>query len=177
MNEIMGKRTKKTVLAGVTSAQADQAFAEFAKADARIAKINADMDVQFTKIREKYADELADLADEKENAFDVMQVYAMENKDTLFAKKKSLDTVHGTFGFRMGTPKLKTLKGFTWPAVTQLLKEFLPKFVRISEEPAKDLLLASREDEAVCKLYAKCGFEVIQEETFYVERKTEEVEA
>ena len=47
--------------------------------------------------------------------------------------------------FRSGTPKLKTRKGFTWQAVTELLKLHLPAYVRKVEEPAKDLLLTARD--------------------------------
>jgi len=103
-----------------------------------------------------------------------MPVYALENQAELFAKKKSLDTVHGTIGFRTGTPKLKTLKGFTWGAVTNLLKEFLPDYVRTIEEPAKDKLLADRDNTEVSGLFAKVGIAVTQDESFYVEPKKEE---
>ena len=167
-------REKKTVYSGVTQEEMEQAFAEYAKADARQQKITADMDVAMTKIREKWQDELAKLQEAKDNAFDVMQAYAVENKAELFAKKKSLDTVHGTMGFRTGTPKLKTLKGFTWASVTNLLAEFLPSYVRTVTEPAKDKLLADRDDEEVQAMLPKVGVSVVQDETFYVEPKKEE---
>jgi len=167
-------REKKTVYSGVTNEEMEQAFAEYAKADARQQKITADMDVAMTKIREKWQDELAKLQEAKDNAFDVMQAYAVENKVELFSKKKSLDTVHGTMGFRTGTPKLKTLKGFTWASVTNLLNEFLPSYVRTVVEPAKDKLLADRDDEEVQAMLPKVGISVVQDETFYVEPKKEE---
>jgi phage host-nuclease inhibitor protein Gam len=91
----------------------------------------------------------------------------------LFTKKKSIETVHGIAGFRTGTPKLKLIKGFTWGAVTNLLKEFLPAYVRLSEEPAKDKLLADRDNPEVSDLYGKSGLYVDQDETFYVEPKKE----
>lgn len=169
----MAKREKKVVRTGVTAEEMEAAFSNYAIADAQIAKINADLDVKITKLREAKADDLAFLADQKEVAFDTMQAYATENRDVLFVKKKSLETVHGTIGFRMGTPKLKTLKGFTWNAVTKLLGEFLPSFVRTAEEPAKDLLLAERENPEVAALFTKVGIYVDKDETFYVERKSE----
>jgi phage host-nuclease inhibitor protein Gam len=86
-----------------------------------------------------------------------------------------MEMVHGTLGFRIGTPKLKTLKGFTWGAVTNLLKEFLPDYLRTSEEPAKDKLLADRDVEDVVLLLPKVGVFVDQDESFYVEPKKEEV--
>ena len=166
-------REKKIVHTGVTTEQMEAAFAEYAIADAKLQKINATIDVKMTEVREKYADEIAKHADAKDKSFDVLQAFALENKDELFAKKKSLESVHGTLGFRTGTPKLKTLKGFTWGAVTNLLKEFLPGYVRTSEEPAKDKLLADRDCEEVASLFSKVGISVTQDETFFVEPKKE----
>ena len=167
-------REKKTVYSGVKQEEMENAFAEYARADARIQKINATMDIEMTKIREKYQDELTKLGETKDNAFDIMQAYAMENREELFSKRKSLETTHGTIGFRTGTPKLKTLKGFTWASVLTMLKEFLPGYVRTVEEPAKDKLLADREDAEVAAMLPKVGVAVVQDETFYVEPKKEE---
>lgn len=167
-------REKKTVYSGVKQEEMELAFADYARADARIQKINATMDIEMTRIREKYQDELSKLAEAKEKSFDIMQAYALENRDELFSKRKSLETTHGTMGFRTGTPKLKTLKGFTWGAVVNMLKEFLPGYVRTSEEANKEKLLADRESEEVTALFPKVGITVVQEETFYVEPKKEE---
>ena len=168
-------REKKTVYSGITSEQMEQAFADYAKADARQQKITAEMDIWMSKIREKWQDELTKLAETKDNAFDILQAYALENRDELFSKRKSMETTHGTLGFRTGTPTLKTRKGFTWASVLELLKEFLPNYVRTKEEPAKDKLLADREDEEVAALFPKVGVTVVQEETFFVEPKKEDL--
>ena len=167
-------REKKVIHSGVTTEQMELAFADYARADARTQKINATMDIEMTKIREKYAVELSKLEETKEQSFDILQAYAVEHQDELFTKKKSMDTVHGTLGFRTGTPKLKLRKGFTWGAVTNLLKEFLPAYVRTVEEPAKDKLLADRYDEQTAALFPKVGIAVVQDETFFVEPKKEE---
>ncbi|MFJ1330237.1 host-nuclease inhibitor Gam family protein [Capnocytophaga canimorsus] len=166
-------RAKKIIQTGITKEQMETAFSEYAMADAQIVKINATIDVQITAIREKYADKIAYLQGLKEANFDILQAFAVENKDELFSKRKSLESVHGTLGFRTGTPKLKTLKGFTWGAVTNLLKEFLPGYVRTVEEPAKDKLLADRDNEEVNTLFGKVGISVVQDETFFVEPKKE----
>ena len=102
-----------------------------------------------------------------------MQTYATENKDTLFSKKKSLESAHGIIGFRTGNPKLKNRKGFTWAAVTNLCKEFLPDYIRTTEELAKDKLLADRDVPEVAEQFAHIGVEVVQDESFYVEPKKE----
>lgn len=171
---IMAKRTKKTVHSGITREEADKAFAEFAQADAKVCSLTAKMDLEMTKIREKYADQLAELNEVKEKNFDIIQTFALENKEELFGKRKSVESVHGVFGFRTGTPKLKTLKGFTWPAVVNLCKEYLPDYVRATFEVAKDKLLADREKEEVASHFEQVGVMVVQDETFFLEPKKED---
>ena len=166
-------RTKKTVISGISREQAEQAFADFAAADAKVQNLTSKMDIEMTRIREKYAEQLAELETKKSEAFDLMQAYAVENKDELFSKKKSVESAHGVFGFRTGTPKLKNLKGFTWAAVTNLCKELLPSYIRTSEELAKDKLLADRELPEVVEYFPKIGVQVVQDETFFVEPKKE----
>lgn len=167
-------REKKVVHSNISTEKMEEAFAAYAKADAMLQKINATLDIDITKLREKRAVEIQQLSEQKDAAFDVMQAFAIENKDELFAKKKSMDTTHGVLGFRLGTPKLKTRKGFTWGAVTNLIKEFLPSYIRISEEPAKDKLLADRDSEEITPMLEKVGVMVVQDETFFVEPKKEE---
>lgn len=176
------KRQKKTVVTGVSRDAAEEAFAQYAKADAQIEKINAEIDLQCAKIREKHQQKLGELMCERECAFDTLQAYATENQAELFMKKKSLDMSHGVIGFRTGTPKLKTLKGFTWASALQLVKEFLPRYIRTTEEIAKDKLLADRDEELntpdgsirMTEGMMRCGIQVVQDETFYVEPKKEE---
>lgn len=171
----MAKREKKTIISGVTRETADEALATYAMVDAQMAKIVADIELQCVKIREKYADKLAELEEQKATTFDTLQAYASENKGNLFTKKKSLDMVHGTIGFRTGTPKLKTLKGFTWASALQLVREFLPSYIRTTEEITKDKLLADRDIEGMQDNMNRCGIQVIQDETFFVEPKKEEI--
>lgn len=166
-------RVKKTVVTGVTREQMEDAFGRYASADAEVQSINAAMDKQFVAIREKHADRLAVLEQEKTEAFEVMQVFATENREELFSKRKSMETTHGTLGFRTGQPKLKTKKGLTWAAVLELLKKFGQDYIRTVEEPAKDKLLANREDEDCQQVMKDCGILVAQDETFYVEPKKE----
>ena len=48
------------------------------------------------------------------------------------------------------------------------------KHVRQTEEIAKDKLLADRDTEEMAPQMAKCGIQVAQDETFYVEPKKED---
>ncbi len=167
-------RAKKVLITEeITKENAEVIFGEYAGYDAQINQLTAKMDMQITKIREKYQEELNKLCELREQKMEQLQYFAVNNPDQ-FTKKKSLEFTHGVLGFRTGTPSLKTRKGFTWPAVTNLLKTFLPDYVRVVEEPAKDKLLADRDKEDVADLFEKVGIEVKQAETFYVEPKKEQ---
>ena len=195
------KREKKKVLAGVTREQADEAFAAYAKASAEYDKLSADLELKAAQLREKYADRLSGLGAEGEERVGRMQAWATEHRSELFGKRKSLDTVHGTLGFRTGTPKLKTTKGFTWAIALEKVKQYLPQYIRTTEEVAKDKLLADRDLQRVAMhalpegtsdieaalfyeeggirhtgmshAMSLCGLQVVQEESFYVELKQE----
>ena len=171
----MATRQKKTIVQGVTAEMANEAFAQYAKADAEYQKITAEIELQCARIREKKQNEVSALLAQRDEAFTTLQAYAIENQAELFSKKKSLEMVHGTIGFRTGTPKLKTLKGFTWASALNLVREFLPTHIRTSEEIAKDKLLADRDAEGMLDKMAQCGITVTQDESFYVEPKKEEV--
>ncbi|MBQ7413837.1 MAG: host-nuclease inhibitor Gam family protein [Prevotella sp.] len=185
------KRKKKTVIANVTRDEAEQAFTDYAKAQAEVDKITASIELECAKIREKHQSRLAQLECDKQCAFDTLEAFATNNKDELFSKKKSLDMAQGTIGFRTGTPKLKTLKGFTWASALELAKRFLPfTYIRQTEDIAKDKLLADRDSKEVViydkskdgrtvtmqEAMAAVGIQCVQEETFYVEPKAEDKE-
>lgn len=166
-------RIKKTIITGVTREQMEEAFGQYALADAEVQSITASMDQQFVAIREQHADRLAELEEQKSKALEVMQIFATENREELFSKRKSMETAHGVIGFRTGTPKLKTKKGFTWAAVLELLRKFGRDYIRATEEIAKDKLLADRDSDECQQLMEDCGIMVAQDETFYVEPKKE----
>jgi phage host-nuclease inhibitor protein Gam len=146
-------------------------MATFSLCTTKINRINAGIELQIHKIREKSKEELAELNNELNNAFETLQAYALQNP-SLFTKKKNVVLLHGVIGFRTSTPKLKTLKGFTWASVINLVKEFLPDYIRTSEEVAKDRLLADRA--FASDHYAQVGIYVDQDETFYADIKSEE---
>lgn len=169
----MGKRKSKVIVSGVTRDQMEEAFGRYATADAEVQSITAAMDKEFTAIRERNAERLAELEQQKTEAFETVQVFATEQREVLFSKRKSMETTHGVIGFRTGNPQLKPRRGFTWAAALELVREFLPSYIRTEETIAKDKLLADREDEEIAPLMQKCGIIVGQAETFYVEPKKE----
>lgn len=169
-----GTRKKAIIIESITRTEAEEIFSEFATADSKEQEINALIEQRCTEIRTEYQEELAQLKQTKEDRFSKLQQYAQENRDE-FGDKKSMGLTHGIIGFRTGQPKPKLLKGFKWETVTNLLKKHLPTYVRTTHEAAKDKLIADRKEPAVIKNLERCGLSIVQDETFFVEPKKEEV--
>ncbi len=166
----MAKREKKVIYTKVSKQEMEQAFAEYAMADAQMAKINNELEEEFEKLRQERAAELSKLSGVKEKSFNMLQSYAVENRSRLFSSARTLFTKHGSFGFRYGTPKLKTTRGNSWETVTEQLKKLMPNYVRIVVEPAKDLIIANRDNPEVNSFFDKVGICVDKDETFFVKR-------
>lgn len=168
----MAKTTREKVKllpTHITATECEEHLAEWQKADAETQKILAEMDLQITKIREKFQARIEALTAIKTEKMELVQRYAELNRDTLFSKKKSIQMLHSIIGFRTSTPALKTAKGFTWAGVLELLRAHAPEFIRTKEEPNKDGLLAMRNDEGADALFQKCGIKVEQSESFFLE--------
>lgn len=164
------RQSKKLITEEITNEEAEGIFAEYATADAKIQKITAEMDGKIIKIRESYDTQLTDLKTAKDGAFEKLQHFAQANPDQ-FTKKKSLEMTQGVIGFRTTPESVGKVKGFTWDAVTNMLKEFLPDYVRTKEEPNKESILKDKEQ--IQHLFPKVGIKIEQSETFYVEPKKE----
>ncbi|HMP93391.1 MAG TPA: host-nuclease inhibitor Gam family protein [Phnomibacter sp.] len=158
-------RAKKVLTIGVTRQQAEDAFAAYNQATANLQAIEAKMNQEVTAVRERYDKPIGELQDAANRHFEVLQVYAAEHPE-LFERKKSVEWTHGSFGYRTATPKLKTLKGFTWGAVKSIIERLWPDYVRTTVEINKELILANRE--AIADILPQMGVEVVQDETFYV---------
>ena len=170
----MTRARKKTVVPPLNKQEAEKVMNTYAVADAQLEQLNAQMDEEITAIRDKNAERCKELEDSKKLAFQKMQMYAETNPE-LFKSKKSYETSHGTIGFRTGTPKVKTLRGYTLAAVLKLLKaKKATKYIRTKEEAAKEIFIANR-DLPECKtLMTEVGLQIVQEDTFYIDLKKEE---
>lgn len=166
-------RKKKVIVSGITRDEMEQAMHSYSVADAAQRSLMAEMDGKLAEIREQYAPRLQELDIEKDEAFEKLQAFATENREEHFTKRKSMETTHGTIGFRIGNPQLKPGKGMTWAGVLELLKIKGKNYIRTVEEVAKDKLLAERELDDCQIIMKACYISVVQKETFYVEPKTE----
>lgn len=167
-------RVKKTVITGVTSEQAEAALREFSKADAKIQKLTSDKELKLIAIRDKYDAEIAEQMERMKESEDILQAFAMENKEKLFSKTKSYRTPYGVFGFRLGNPKIECFKGFTKAAILDLVKKHLPDYICTKESVANNRIIDDREKQEVIDKLPECGMVVVQRETFYVESRKDD---
>ena len=170
----MAKRVSKKVISGISSEEFTEAVSAYALNDAMQKKTVAALDKELTAIREKYREKLEDMEQYAELKLEIIQAYCTENKKVLFGTVRHIETIHGNIGFRLGTPKLKTLPKWNWEKVLDKLKTVLPDYVRTKSEPDKEAIIRDRLTEVVAPHLNDVGLYVDQDETFYVEMKTEE---
>lgn len=191
------RESKPVAKVNLSQVEIDTLLQNFAIADAELEKISAKIDLEKLKITDRYKDKIAEHQEKKDAAYVQLKTYYETNREELFpTKKKSIETLFGKIGFQTGQPALKTIKGFTWESAKNLVKEFLPNYIRTKEEVNKESLLADRETNitddlcseemktlpeeerpVLSSLFARCGIKIEQDENFYIELKKEEVTA
>lgn len=155
----------------VTTSDFEDAIEKYVNAEKREREIQNIIEEEINEVLEKHSLELELVTTTRKNMFEKAQRYCNQQKDALFNKRRSIATLHGLAGFRLGKPRLKTEKGSNWNLILDALKQKLPAYIRTIEEPAKDLLLAHRNTETVAPVLVELGIEVVQDELFYIETK------
>lgn len=95
-----------------------------------------------------------------------IEMFCLEHRDEfMIVKTKPLN--YGLVSFRLTTPKLNLLKGFTWETALKLFKKLgMTEFVRTKEELDKDAVKAKLTEP---RDLAEVGLAITQGETFYYE--------
>lgn len=165
------ERKKKIITPVISEAEVTGELRTYADSSSQLKKLEAEIELKIQETRDKSKTKIESLRKLQEGAFEKLQKFAEFNKDTMFIDKKSREYIHGTIGFRIGTPKAT---GCGQKAL-ELLKELKLPFIRIKEEIDKEKIVASRNDEAIMAKLEKISIRVVQDETFYVEPKQEEL--
>lgn len=136
--------------------------------------LTAAMDEQIQSIRAHYEGDLAAQSESLEEKMEHARTWSEANPQE-FGASRSIQTVHGTLGWRMGGPSLRTLTGWTWDRVKEtLIAANAVGYIRVKEEVNKQNLLADRDSLGADKL-REIGVRVVQEESFFVETKLTEI--
>lgn len=156
-------------------------------------RLTAVRDAVLLRVKERYNAKIKALEDERDLKTTRCALYAQENRGVLLpdeTKSKSRATHLSWWGFRLGNPKLETLKGWTWTKVLAALKaKGLTDYIRVKEEPDKEGMTADAKkhghlcvhDETggapVSVALADVGVKLDQDEAFFIEPKVEEAKA
>lgn len=172
-----GKTTRKAIVLPTVPNREEMASTlhEYAKTDAAIRKMEAEMDQKIADVRKKYEQSLTEMKESQEDRMKQVHMWAENNRDD-FDDKKSLDLVHAVIGFRTGNPAVKAQKGFTLVSCLNLLKKNNhTQFIRTKEELDKEAILAKRTDAETLAIIGEAGLEISQTETFFIDTKSEAV--
>jgi len=165
----MKTRIKIKIQTPATREEAEAVMNELALAENNKRTLAAKLDREILAAQERVAPALARCDEVVREKSAALKAWAEANPQ-LFAKRKSVDLLAGTLGFRTGTPKLALLsRAWNWDTVTEAVGHFLPNFIRSKPEVDKEAILAQREEEAIKFILPKCGLKVTQGESFFVE--------
>ena len=138
----------------------------------------ANMDAEIQGVRDSYETRLATLAQVLAGKTEAARVWAEANPAD-FARRRSVDFLHGTIGFRAGTPKLKTVAKWKWDGVLQSLRDraWGRAYIRVKEEINKEQIIADVAAQVLRPAdLRQAGAQVVREESFFVEPKLTQVE-
>lgn len=141
----------------------------------QVQALEAEMNERITQLKGEYKDLLEPHKEEFKSLMFQLKEYALHFKEKLFQEKRSLKTMFGTFGFRLGNPSVKQQKGVPVEETLKRLRERAPQWMITKESINKEAILGDRENEEARKALAGCGLEIKQSESFYVELQLEEV--
>ncbi len=150
---------------------------EIAQLETRRRSIKAERDASVQVVQEGYNQHhLAPVEAELKAKVALAEEYALDHRDALLpGKLKSAETPLARWGFRTGTPALKLLKTWTWEKVLAAIERLgLDEYVRRNPEVDKATILADAKNGLLPDgEIAMLGIKVVQEETFFIEPKTE----
>lgn len=161
----------KSTTEAVTRETAERIVREIAELSLEERELKNELDRSILAAREKCGPRLNQIAETVKEKAALVQAWA-ESDPEAFGKIKSFRFPAGKVGFRTGTPKLKTLAGWTFARVLDKLKE-LPwgaAFVRIKEEIDKEGMLNAYASQTLSESEIRSvGTRVVQEESFFIE--------
>lgn len=162
----------------ITKLRAEEILGELATLKLEERDRKTEMDREITAVRERFEKPLHDLGKQIEDRTVLLESWASANPAE-FGKKKSIELLHGTVGYRTGTPKLKTLAKWTWDRVLEAIKTLgFDALVRVKEAVNKEAIIGAIGAGTFTDTEARAiGVQLVQDEAFFVEPKMEELAA
>jgi phage host-nuclease inhibitor protein Gam len=139
-------------------------------------RIKTEIDDAIISARSRNEFVLSQIDDDLKEKAAIVKAWA-ESHRAEFGSKKSLELTQGIIGFRIGTPKLKTLPRRTFQGALDFLMSvgWGKRFVRTTNELNKLAILEAHARDAFPDDTLKSiGLYVAQEESFFIEPKLED---
>lgn len=156
--------------------QAEKAGETYTRETIALNQFQLQMNTKINKIKGEYAEVISTAKTRMQEAEETLQQFANEQRKHW--DFKSYDLLHCTIGFRTSPAKVEKPERSTWESVTALVKKFFPKLVKeevVVTLDKKAVVAASKNEQLFKKIQDKTGIDVVQDETFYVTAKTEEL--
>ena len=154
----------------VCSEEADAALARIAARKREMSLLELGLKEDVDRLKKECATQCEPIKQDIMEQEQALIRYAESRKAELFTKKKSVDGMFGTYGFRASSI-LKTIKKVTWDNVLGLLDERgMQDCIRIKREVDKEALRQLQPE-----VLADLGCKIIQEDVFYYELKETEL--
>ena len=136
----MNRRKPKDAPAIETWRDADLALMEIATIEREMNLCVAALEEKINEARAQEHEQIKPLAVQHKALEAALKKFAVHHKDDL-GKRRSRKLTHGIIGWRKGTGKFKTLKGWTWEKVLEKLSRLrMVRFLRVKEEVDKEAL-------------------------------------
>ena len=144
--------------------QADQALAEIAAARREITRMELVFKEETANLKAQLAEDCEPYRQKVASLEQGLLLFATSERETLFAKRKSLPLTFGTIGFRAASALATLKKSITWGAVLEKVKELGLEAIRVKEELDKEALKAMSPEKI-----ASVGCKIVQSDDFFYE--------
>lgn len=152
-----------------TREQAEEAMRLLAIETYKLDAEEASLNKELAAVRAKHEAEITAFQETVELLRAQIRSWADKNPDA-FARKKSVEMVHGTCGYRTCPPAIRAAPGVTMEKIVAILDQKRPDFLRVSKTVDKEALLAARTLMSPDD-FAVLGLRVIQSEEFFADPK------
>ncbi len=164
----MAKKPTKTTIS--TREQLEGVFGEYCSILIEYNKQQLSLEEQITELRTKYEAPLTELKRQVDELYNDMMAWASLNLGE-FGDKKRLDLIHGSIGFRSGTPAVKQLTGVKVEYTLGLVQTDpdLQIYTREKVELDKERILGDFQGgKLTVEDLRKVGLRIERQESFYV---------
>ncbi len=171
----MKKKTTPKYATPATREELEILLGEYTLVEANHRAYTAELDISIAALRDRYVQHLTPVAARLEALAEAIASWAETNKPE-FGDRRSLDLLHGTIGWRLGQPTVKTRpKARLEDVVARCRASGRTDLIRTTEALDKEAILAlCAKGELTPETLAPLALRVTQEERFFITPKTEE---